>query len=217
MYLDSLTEDGVLGEANEVVRLRMDKRCWLRRLNLRKDSRLRLARLRKEAARLKLPPPSSPPLVPGVLLSTLLDTMLMAPWMERRMFPIHPDIWVWATVNLSPRYSIPNLCVYSGWIYSLAMSRQALAGDHQWLPKKVQVFQVTWLNQIPPSERSLVKKSPLNSTSEFKLHGCVCTTVYLRKVYGMEDLDFSSVLGQQRWYVFSEQGQDKLFLHCRLR
>lgn len=73
----SLTEEGVLGEASEVVRLRRDKRCWLRRLNLRKDSRLRLARLRREAALLK-PPPSSPP-PPADLLSMLLETKLRAP------------------------------------------------------------------------------------------------------------------------------------------
>lgn len=100
----SLTEEGVLGEASEVVRLRRDKRCWLRRLNLRKDSRLRLARLRREAALLK-PPPSSPP-PPADLLSTLLETKLRVPWRERRTFPIQPDTCEWATDNLSPRYSI---------------------------------------------------------------------------------------------------------------
>ncbi len=73
----SLTHEGMLGEASEVVRLRRDNRCWLRRLNLRKDSRLRLAMLRREAALLK-PPPSSPP-PPADLLSTLLETKLRAP------------------------------------------------------------------------------------------------------------------------------------------
>lgn len=100
----SLTDEGVLGEASEVVRLRRDKRCWLRRLNLRKDSRLRLAKLRREAALLK-PPPSSPP-PPADLLSTLLETKLRAPWRERRTLPIQPDTCEWATDNLSPRYSI---------------------------------------------------------------------------------------------------------------
>lgn len=73
----SLTDEGMLGEASEVVRLRRDNRCWLRRLNLRKDSRLRLAKLRREAALFK-PPTSSPP-PPADLLSTLLETKLRAP------------------------------------------------------------------------------------------------------------------------------------------
>lgn len=110
----SLTDEGVLGEASEVVRLRRDKRCWLRKLNLRKDSRLRLARLRRDAVLLK-PPPSSPP-PPADLLSTLLETKLRVPWRERRTFPIQPDTCEWATDNLSPRYSISQDSEWVNWI-----------------------------------------------------------------------------------------------------
>lgn len=97
-----LTAVGVLG----AVRLRKDKRCWLRRENLRMDSLLRDARERKELVLLKPSAPSSsrPP------LSTELDRKLNAPWRERRTFPTHPDTWEWAPDSLSPRYSITMLC-----------------------------------------------------------------------------------------------------------
>lgn len=51
-----LTAVGVLG----AVRLRKDRRCWLRSENLRMDSRLRDARERRELVLLKSPVPSSP-------------------------------------------------------------------------------------------------------------------------------------------------------------
>ncbi|KAL6456280.1 hypothetical protein MHYP_G00348230 [Metynnis hypsauchen] len=97
-------EEGVLGVAGEegVARLRSDRRCWLRRLNLRNDSRLRLARLRREAALLN-PPPSSPPPPPPPARSIPLETKLSAPCRERRMLPTQPDTWEWATESLSPR------------------------------------------------------------------------------------------------------------------
>lgn len=94
----SLTAVGVLG----AVRLRRDRRCWLRSENLRMDSLLREARERRELVLLKSPVPSSP-LPP---LSTELDKKVIAPWRERRTFPTHPDTWEWATDSLSPRYSI---------------------------------------------------------------------------------------------------------------
>lgn len=93
-----LTAMGVLG----AVRLRKDRRCWLRNENLRMDSRLRDARERRELVLLKSPVPPSP-LPP---LSTEVDKKLSAPWKERRTFPTHPDTWEWATDSLSPRYSI---------------------------------------------------------------------------------------------------------------
>lgn len=97
-----LTAVGVLGVLVPG-RLRRDRRCWLRRENLRKESRLREARERNELALLKSPGLSSAPLP---LRSTALDTKLSAPCRERRAVPIHPDTWDWATDNLSPRYSI---------------------------------------------------------------------------------------------------------------
>lgn len=93
-----LTAMGVLG----AVRLRKDRRCWLRSENLRMDSLLREARERRELVLLKSPVPSSP-LPP---LSTELDKKVSAPWRERRTFPTHPVTCDWATVSLSPRYSI---------------------------------------------------------------------------------------------------------------
>lgn len=75
-----LTAMGVLG----AVRLRKDRRCWLRNENLRMDSRLRDARERRELVLLKSP----------VALSPLLeDKKPSAPWKERRTFPTHPDTW----------------------------------------------------------------------------------------------------------------------------
>lgn len=65
------------------VRLRSDRRCWLRRENLRIDSLLRDASERREPVLLKSPAPSSP---------LELDRRPKAPWRERRTFPIHPDI-----------------------------------------------------------------------------------------------------------------------------
>lgn len=89
-----LTAVGVLG----AVRLRKDRRCWLRSENLRMDSLLRDASERRELVLLKSPVPSSP----------LVDKRLTTPWRERRTFPTHPDTWVWATDILSPKYSITN-------------------------------------------------------------------------------------------------------------
>lgn len=66
-----LTAVGVLG----AVRLRKDRRCWLRNENLRMDSLLREASERRELVLLKSPVPSSP-LPP---LSTELDKKLSAP------------------------------------------------------------------------------------------------------------------------------------------
>lgn len=74
---------GVLG----AVRLRRDRRCWLRSENLRMDSLLREASERRELVLLNPPVPSSP-LAP---LSTELERKLSAPWKDRRTFPIHPD------------------------------------------------------------------------------------------------------------------------------
>lgn len=91
-----LTEVGEL--AGDVGDIRLRRCCRLRTLNLRMDSRLRVARLRKEAALLN-PPPSSPP--PD--LSMLLETNVSAPWRERRTLPIQSVTWVCATVSLSPR------------------------------------------------------------------------------------------------------------------
>lgn len=70
------------------VRLRKDRRCWLRSENLRMDSRLREARERRELVLLKSPVLSSP-LPP---LSIEVDRRLKAPWRERRTFPTHPDM-----------------------------------------------------------------------------------------------------------------------------
>lgn len=70
-YVCCLTAVGVLG----AVRLRKDRRCWLRSENLRMDSLLREARERRELVLLKSPVPSSP-LPP---LSTELDRKLIAP------------------------------------------------------------------------------------------------------------------------------------------
>lgn len=98
VYVWRLTAVGVLG----AVRLRKDRRCWLRRENLRKDSLLREARERRELVLLKSPVSSSP-LPP---LSAEVDKKLSAPWRERRTFPTHPDTWDWATDSLPPRYSI---------------------------------------------------------------------------------------------------------------
>lgn len=89
-----LTAVGVLG----AVRLRKDRRCWLRSENLRMDSLLREASERRELVLLKSPVPSSP----------LVDKRLTTPWRERRTFPTHPDTWEWATDILSPKYSITN-------------------------------------------------------------------------------------------------------------
>lgn len=81
----NLTAIGVLG----AVRLRKDKRCWLRSENLRMDSLLREAKERSELVLLKSPVSSSPP----PPLSTELDKKLRAPCRERRTFPTHPDMW----------------------------------------------------------------------------------------------------------------------------
>lgn len=91
-----LTEVGVLGGDVGATRLRRFSR--VRTLNLRKDSRLRLARLRNEAVRLN-PPPSSPP--PD--RSMLVETNVSAPWRERRTLPTQSVTWACATVSLSPR------------------------------------------------------------------------------------------------------------------
>lgn len=93
-----LTAIGVLG----AVRLRRDRRCWLRSENLRMDSLLREARERRELVLLNPPAKSSPP----PPLSAEPERKLSAPLKERRTFPIHPDTWEWATDSLSPRYSI---------------------------------------------------------------------------------------------------------------
>ncbi len=74
MYLEGvccLTVVGVLG----AVRLRKDRRCWLRSENLRMDSLLREASERSELVLLKSPVPSSP----RPPLSTELDKRLNAP------------------------------------------------------------------------------------------------------------------------------------------
>lgn len=71
VYVWRLTAVGVLG----AVRLRKDRRCWLRRENLRKDSLLREARERRELVLLKSPVSSSP-LPP---LSAEVDKKLSAP------------------------------------------------------------------------------------------------------------------------------------------
>lgn len=56
------------------MRLRRDRRCWLRRENLRMDSLLREARERKELVLLKSPPSS-----PRPPLSTELERKPSAP------------------------------------------------------------------------------------------------------------------------------------------
>lgn len=82
------------------VRLRSDSRCWLRSENLLMDSRLREASDRNELVLLKSPVPSSPwPVL----------KKLSAPWRDRRTFPTHPCIWVWATEILSPKYSMATV------------------------------------------------------------------------------------------------------------
>lgn len=57
------------------MRLRKDRRCWLRSENLRMDSLLREARERRELVLLKSPVPSSP----RPPLSTDVDKKLIAP------------------------------------------------------------------------------------------------------------------------------------------
>lgn len=92
-----LTEVGV--PAGDVGVIRLRRCCRLRTLNLRMDSRLRLARLRNEAVLLK-PPPSSPP---PPERSMLLETKVSAPCRERRMLPTQSVTWVCATVSFSSR------------------------------------------------------------------------------------------------------------------
>lgn len=82
--------------------------CWLRTENLRKDSRLREAKCRKDDVRLKgfLLPASM------LVLScvTAVETKLKASCKDLLIVPIHWFICVCATVNLSPRYSILQYC-----------------------------------------------------------------------------------------------------------
>lgn len=73
-----LTAVGVLAALGVLaaVRLRSDRRCWLRSENLRMDSRLRDASERRELVLLKSPAVPSSPLPP---LSTEPDRRLNAP------------------------------------------------------------------------------------------------------------------------------------------
>lgn len=88
-----LTALGVLG----AVRLRSEKRCWLRIENLRMDSRLRDARERSEPVLLKAASSGRP------VLSAELDRRPQVLWRERRTFPAHPDMCECATDSLSPK------------------------------------------------------------------------------------------------------------------
>lgn len=82
--------------------LKEENLCWLRAEKRRKDSRLREARCRKDAARLKgVRPPEGSPL--GRSGPTVLVTKLRASWKDLLTVPIHWVMWVWATESLSPR------------------------------------------------------------------------------------------------------------------
>lgn len=100
--IKKLTESDWSGAA--CLFLREENLCWLLTENLRKDSRLREAKCRKDDVRLKgfLLPPST--LV--VSCVTAVVTKLRASCRDLLMVPIHWFMCVCATVNLSPRYSI---------------------------------------------------------------------------------------------------------------